>query len=194
MNLTVMMKKQFALALLALVLCVPVHAELFGPWNVSLDIPRGGFPPVFTDTPVFDGTSAGGPGGLLSELDTYTLTLTFAGSDVSAISGALTLSQLPGTPSQAIDLSSGWLATDGGLTYSQTFGPSSALSGYDPNTEWTLDLFDGRDSGPENTLLTWEVQITAVPEPSALALALCGSTVLLGSRRGRDWARNFVRR
>ena len=186
-------KKLFASALLALALSAPVRAELFGPWTISLDVPRGGLPPVSTDTPPFDGTSAGGPGGLNSVLQSYTLTLTFLSSDVSSIGGALTLSQLPGTPSQIIDLSTGFTSSDG-LSYSETFGPTSDLAGYDPNTEWTLDLFDSRDSGPQNTVLSWDVSITAVPEPSALALGLCGGVLLLGGRCRRDWVRKLFRR
>jgi hypothetical protein len=189
----VKLKKQFAVALLALALCVPVHAELFGPWTLSLDIPRGGLPPVATDTPPYNGTATGGPGGLGSLLESYTLTLTFQGTDVSTISGALTLYELSGTPSQSIDLGSGFTTSDD-FTYSTTFGPSSTLAGYDPNTTWTLDLFDGREAGPENTLLSWQLQVTAVPEPSTAVLGILGGALLLGSCCRRDRARKLFRR
>jgi hypothetical protein len=189
----VKLKKQFAFALLALVLCVPVRAELFGPWNVTLDVPRGGLPPAATDSPPYNGTSTGGPGGLDSFLQDYTLTLTFQGTDVSTIRGALTLYELPGTPVQSIDLSTGFTTSDN-LTYSATFGSSSALAGYNPNTTWTLDLFDSRGAGPENTLLSWQLHITAVPEPSEAALVILGGAWLLGSCCRRDWAGKLLRR
>lgn len=187
------LKKQFAYALLALVLCVSARAELFGPWTLSLDIPRGGLPPASTDTPLFNGTSTGGPGGLGPLLQSYTLTLTFQGTEVSTIGGALTLYELSGTPSQIIDLGSGFTSGDN-LTYSATFGPSSTLAGYDPNTTWTLDLFDSREAGPENMLMSWQLQVAAVPEPSEVALGILGGALLLGSSRGREWARKLVRR
>jgi hypothetical protein len=189
----VKLKKSFALALLALAMCASARADFFGPWTVNLDVPRGGFPPTFADTPPYNGTSLGGPGGLDSVLQSYTLTLTFQDTGVSTISGALTLSQLDGTPSQSIDLSSGFTSSDG-LTFSETFDNSSALAGYDPNTEWTLDLYDSRDAGPENTLQSWQLTITAVPEPSAGALGILGGAFLAVRSCRREWARKLLRR
>ena len=192
-NMRVKLEKSFALVLLALTMCVPVRADLFGPWTVNMDVPRSGSLPNYTDTLPYDGTSLGGPGGVASILQSYTPTLTFQGSDVWTISGALTLSQLAGTPSRSIDLSSGFTSSDG-YTYSETFDSSSTLAGYDPNTEWTLDLFDGRDAGPENALLSWQVQVTSVPEPSTVTLGLLGGAFLVGSCCRGEWARKLFRR
>jgi len=48
-----------------------------------------------------------------------------------------------------------------------------AFNGMDANGAWTLFIADVSPGG-EGTLLGWGVQITTVPEPSALVLVSCG--------------------
>jgi hypothetical protein len=174
-------KKPVLLALVLIALCASARADAFGPWSVSLDVPKGDFP-INTDTPAYDGTSTGGPGGLGYFIQDYTLTLTFQGSDVATMGGALTLPLLPSTPAQTINLNDFTLIASDNYTYQQTFGLASPLAGSSPNTQWTLDLFDTGDSGLDNTLLSWQLGITAVPEPSAAGLGLLAGALLLGRR------------
>jgi len=57
------------------------------------------------------------------------------------------------------------------------FGTLSQFNGFDPNGTWTLFIAD-TSSGAESTIMSWGLQITAVPEPSAAYLALAGSALV----------------
>ena len=59
----------------------------------------------------------------------------------------------------------------------------SAVTNLDANGEWTLFVAD-LSSGSENTLNSWGLEITGVPEPGTLAYMVIGGTLtLLGLRR-----------
>jgi subtilisin-like proprotein convertase family protein len=60
----------------------------------------------------------------------------------------------------------------------------NGFNGSDPNGSWTLYIADV-SSGGEGTLANWGLSITAVPEPTAGALALTGATLWFATRRRR---------
>ena len=60
-------------------------------------------------------------------------------------------------------------------------GLLSLFNGEDPNGLWTLYITDVSPGG-EGTLVSWGLQITAVPEPSVGALG-CAALLLLSRRR-----------
>ena len=63
-----------------------------------------------------------------------------------------------------------------------TFG---GLNGLNPNGTWTL-FFADMSAGAESTVVSWELDITAVPEPANLALGIFGGLfVLAGICRAR---------
>ncbi len=65
----------------------------------------------------------------------------------------------------------------------------SAFNGLDPNGTWTLFVADV-SGGDANTLVSWELEITAVPEPTIWALGIFGGVWLTVSGV-RRWNRHF---
>jgi subtilisin-like proprotein convertase family protein len=63
-----------------------------------------------------------------------------------------------------------------------------SFAGTNPNGQWILFLAD-LDYGEQGTLTTWTLNVTAVPEPSSIQLALVGLGVCFGLNR---WARRRV--
>ena len=55
----------------------------------------------------------------------------------------------------------------------------SYFNGDNPNNTWGLVLWDNSHSGIENGLVSWSLNITAVPEPVSLALGIFAGIVLL---------------
>ena len=62
-----------------------------------------------------------------------------------------------------------------------------AFNGLDPNGTWTLFVADV-SGGDVSTLVSWELEITAVPEPTTWALGILGGMWLTVSGR-RLWTR-----
>jgi subtilisin-like proprotein convertase family protein len=60
----------------------------------------------------------------------------------------------------------------------------SSFGGTNPNGTWTLFVAD-LTSGGQATLVSWGLDITAVPEPSTVAMGLMGLAMLAGFRRVR---------
>jgi len=58
----------------------------------------------------------------------------------------------------------------------------SSFAGLNPSGQWTLFLAD-LDYGEQGQLVSWGLVVTAVPEPSSVALALLGLGIVLGVRR-----------
>ena len=82
------------------------------------------------------------------------------------------------------------------FTWTGTSGtPGTGFTGSDPNNTWALVLFDHSNSGIENGLVSWSLNITAVPEPVTVALGVFAGVVLLvifaRSRRVRDRIRRW---
>jgi hypothetical protein len=57
--------------------------------------------------------------------------------------------------------------------------PGTGFNGLDPNTTWGLVLWDNSTSGFQNGLVGWTLDITAVPEPVNVALAIFGGLLAL---------------
>ncbi len=63
-----------------------------------------------------------------------------------------------------------------------------SFDGLNPNGDWTLFLADV-DFGQQSTLVNWGVVITAIPEPSTIALGGLGALALALHRRSRRGVR-----
>ena len=76
--------------------------------------------------------------------------------------------------------------TDGSIrgAYLGTF------NGLDPNGTWTLFAAD-RASGDQSTLVSWGLEITAVPEPTTVGLGIFGGLMVLG--KALIWFRRKLR-
>jgi hypothetical protein len=57
--------------------------------------------------------------------------------------------------------------------------PGTGFTGLNPNDTWALVLFDHSNSGIENGLVSWTLNITAVPEPVTVALGIFAGICLL---------------
>ena len=64
-----------------------------------------------------------------------------------------------------------WTGTSG--------SPGTGFTGLDPNNTWALVLFDHGSGGMENGLVSWTLNITAVPEPVTVALGIFAGICLL---------------
>jgi hypothetical protein len=84
----------------------------------------------------------------------------------------------------------------GSATY-QSFAPSATQAGtggqkiydvtwtipfatFNPNNIWALNLWDSSTSGIENSLVSWTLEITAVPEPVNVALGIFAGVFAVG--------------
>lgn len=76
--------------------------------------------------------------------------------------------------------------------YDVTFTAPFASS--NPNNIWALNLWDNNTSGIENSLVSWSLDITAVPEPVNVALGIFAGVFLLGSLCRTQRVRNRVHR
>lgn len=71
------------------------------------------------------------------------------------------------------------------VTFSGTSGsPGAGFNGLNPNNTWGLELWDNSSSGIENGLVSWTLNVTAVPEPITYALPVFG-LIFLGGTVGR---------
>jgi hypothetical protein len=74
------------------------------------------------------------------------------------------------------------------VTFSGASGtPGTGFNGLNPNDTWGLVLWDNSTGGIENGLVSWTLNINAVPEPVTLALAVFGA--LAGGIKLRSWRR-----
>ena len=68
--------------------------------------------------------------------------------------------------------------------------PGTGFNGLNPNSTWSLVLWDNSTSGIENGLVGWSLDITAVPEPVNVALGIFAGVflvvILVGSRPVRN--------
>ena len=99
----------------------------------------------------------------------------------------------PGVPGGA-----GW-AADGRLNSTDVARNNTldVFNGANPNGDWTL-FFADRSAGSISTLNTFEVQISAIPEPANVALGIVGGMFTLlqlgRSSRVRKWILEVARR
>jgi hypothetical protein len=136
------------------------------PFNNSGPIPQGGttlsFEQSITDSPYY--------------IDSLDLVLTFSsGYDLGGnIKGTLILDP-GGTGAYATFTPS---ASRPGIGGEQIYDVTlTQFTGYNPNTLWGLSLWDTGNSGIENSLVSWRLEVagvTPVPEPVNAALAIFG--------------------
>lgn len=96
-----------------------------------------------------------------------TLTLNLTGDDITDLSGYLRLGNQTNSPAIFFNPNS--------TTYTLTFGD---FDGLNPNDVWTLFLADTSPLG-ENTLTSWSLDITAVPEPGSVTLLALGGGIMI---------------
>ena len=76
-------------------------------------------------------------------------------------------------------LTSTWQADGRTDPLSNTRASLSTFDGYNPNGTWTL-FFADQNTGDQSTLVSWSLDIDAVPEPVAVALGIFGVVFALG--------------
>jgi hypothetical protein len=138
--------------------------------------------------------------GIASSISSIELVLTFYNNislsgNSSGIQGLLTL----GTASDSSFVSFYPTATSSSGTeaiYDVTFSGSSGtgFNGLNPNSTWSLALWDNSTSGVENGLAGWTLDVTAVPEPVNVALGIFAGVFLVAIPVRSKWVRNRVRR
>ena len=116
--------------------------------------------------------------GLAASISDLTLTIVLQGGASTDLTGYLRLGNTGGSPSYDLtSLIQGTAEAPGGTTYSVSFanpGFQSAFNGQNPNDTWTL-FFADTVPGDTTTLNGWSLDITAVPEPVNVAMAVFGT-------------------
>ena len=104
-----------------------------------------------------------------------------AGGDIHSYGGGLA-SGTYSADGRNIDPNSSPATFDGAsrLTFAGTFG------GMDPNGSWTLFFADMSSGGGTSTLTSWDLEITAVPEPINVALG-CFAVLFASVQCVRWW-------
>ena len=128
--------------------------------------------------------------GLPSSITGVELILTFnnsaslTGSSLSGIQGTLILD--PSGSDTYVSFSP--VATRAGTGSQEIFDmSSSAFNDLSPNSTWALDLYDNSSTGIENGLVSWELEVAAVPEPVNVALGIFGALALGAAVFPRIW-------
>src|SRR5439155_26998021 len=110
------------------------------------------------------------------------LTVNLSGASISDMTCYIRLGNLASSPFVSLDQ----YLTDGTASFSVDL---AGLRSYDPNNTWTL-FFADTTSGIENSLVSWSLDITAVPEPTNVGLGLFAAVFGVGAlwrgRRGRE--------
>jgi hypothetical protein len=66
------------------------------------------------------------------------------------------------------------------VTFSGSSGsPGTGFNGLNPNSTWSLVLWDNSTSGIQNGLVGWTLDVTAVPEPVNVALGIFAGVFLV---------------
>ena len=134
-------------------------------------------------------------GGMGSSITSIDFILTFNSSaslsgDSGRIQGLLTLGT--GTSSPYVSFYPTATSSSGSqriydMTFSGSSGsPGTGFTGLDPNSTWSLALWDTSTGGIENGLAGWSLNVTAVPEPVNVALGVFAVVALL-VQGGRAW-------
>lgn len=127
--------------------------------------------------------------GIASSISSVELVLTFNdGASLapgSTILGSLNLGTGTGSPYVSLAPTISYAGTGGQEIYDATF---TGLDGDNPNNTWALLLWDTSSTGIENGLVSWSLDITAVPEPVNVALAVFGGLLVVWTvARGRGF-------
>lgn len=174
-------------SLLAATFSLSAHATLYpeGPFNNSGPIPLGATTTFSAEQTI---------SGIATSISSIELVLTFNDSvdltgNSSGIQGSLNLGT--GTGSPYISFYPTATSSSGAeQIYDATF---SNLNGDNPNNTWALVLWDNGGSGIENGLVSWSLDITAVPEPIHVALGIFAGLAVLWFCLGLCWRKPRAR-
>src|SRR6266478_8707792 len=168
-----MLRKGLAFGGLAALLCLSAQGALYtftGPFQNSGVIP---------DNSIIGLTDAHTLSGLTTTSRDIILTVNLSGASISDLTGYIRLGNLPSSPSVNLDQ----YLTDGTTSFSVDL---AGLRSSNPNDTWTL-FFADTSPGIENSLVSWSLDITAVPEPTNVALGLFAAVFGVGTLwRGRQ--------
>jgi len=160
-------------SLLAALFSLSARAAVFTyPFTDSGQIPQGGT--VFSVAHTISGI-----GEVIQSVElilTFNDSASLTGNSSSGIQGLLTLGITGSSP--FVSFSPTATSSSGSekiydMTFSGTSGtPGTGFLNSNPNDTWSLVLYDNSTSGIENSLISWTLDITAVPEPINVALGL----------------------
>ncbi len=177
------------------------------PVGISSTATVSGYEPVITSVSVSLDISGGNNGNLYAYLsyDGQLVTLldlpgvtgsnpvgyTDAGMNVTLADGNANINTY-GSGSYSVNGNGQVTGTYSAAGGSLAFG--DAYNSLNPNGTWTLFIADLSGGGPSSSeLVTWSLNVTAVPEPVALALALFGGLAGLWWCLGVCWKRNVAK-
>jgi hypothetical protein len=162
--------------LLAVMFTLSAHAALYSYTDNTAPgvVPQNGT--TFSSQQIVSGiaSSISSPGVeiILTFNDNASLT-----GNSSGIQGLLDLGTSTASPYVSFEPTGTPVAGSQERTYTATFSDFNSLN---PNATWGLVLWDNSTSGIENGLVSWTLDITAVPEPVNVALAFFGGLVIVG--------------
>jgi len=145
---------------------VPAGASLYESGTLSGGVIPDNNPLGLTET-----VTVSGQDPVISDV---TLNFTLQGGSATDLSGYLRLGNTDSSPSY--NITGLGAEVPGGTTYTINFttsGFQTAFNGQNPNGTWTL-FFADTVAGDTTTLNGWSLDITAVPEPVNLAMAIFG--------------------
>ena len=117
--------------------------------------------------------------GMDPKISALTLTVQLQGGSPTDLSAYLRLGNASGSPAYVLTslVQSQTLSASSPTTFSINFSTSgfqSTFNELNPNNSWTL-FFADTVNGDTTTLNGWSLDITAVPEPANVALAIFGA-------------------
>jgi len=166
--------KAIVLLAVGLAICLSARGAMY---TFSSGFQNGGLIPDNNTIGIFDARSISGE---QQSITSVIFTLHLSGLYVDDLSGYLRLGNLVTSPYYDLTSDLSTAANDYTLNLSSTF------LGYDPNGTWTVHFADGSPGG-ESTLVSWSLDITAVPEPANLALGIFG--VMAAAASVGSWLR-----
>ncbi len=165
--------KGLAVGVIAALLCLSAQGALY---TYTGSFQNGG---VIPDNSTIGLTDAHTLSGLTTTSRDIILTVNLSGASISDLTGYIRLGNLASSPFVNLDQ----YLTDGTTSFSVDL---AGLRSYDPNNTWTL-FFADTSPGIENSLVSWSLDITAVPEPTNVALGLFAAVFGAGTLwRGRQ--------
>jgi len=165
-------KKTLAMIALLAALGLPARAGLYNFNYNGPFVDNGDGPGVILNGTTLGLTDAHGISTIpeLSIVDVV-LTIHMTTDALGDVTGLLRMGNTTGSPYVDFTPNSGTYTLDINTL-------TSSFDGLNPNNTWTLFLVDS-NNGPESTLLSWSLAITAVPEPVNVALLAFGGLFVL---------------
>jgi hypothetical protein len=180
------MNYKISLASLVLALNLPVSAALYNsPSLTGTTIPDNNY--LGTGTTLqytFSGINPDGNG--IAYITGMTLNFTLAGGFGGDLTGYLRLGNQVNSPYYDLNSVVQAYPTISGSGVNFTVDVTSSFSGKDPNGTWTLFFADTSPVG-QTTVNGWSLDVTAVPEPVNVAMAIFGLALI-----GVGAARRYV--